>query len=99
MPLKNLLERLEEQGINKVFVNYRSNDGEMRNICYQDRVFFHVVDKRKIRFLNPLRVAETLKKIENKELELMGSGNYLQPINFNKDYKNNVKGNQSWKLY
>lgn len=100
MSLRDLLVKLDDRQVNKAYVNYKDENGNMENVCYQDKIFFRVIDTEKVQFLNPLRVAETLQKIESKELKLMGSGTYLQPVDFKNHYKNNnKKGYQPWKLF
>lgn len=86
--LKEFLECTKRKGINKVFVYFRDEDGEVKNICFQNNIFFSVLNRKgEVRFLNPLKVMDTLVKIQNRELQLIGTGRYIQDVDFSKYYR------------
>lgn len=96
MDLLKLLKKLKKNNVNKTYVFYKNENGLLDNICYQNDVFFKVYEKDKVRFLNPIRVVDTLQEIQDGKLQLVGKGFYVIPVDFKKHYK---KENLTWKLY
>ena len=84
--LKFFLEYAKKRGINKVFVYFRDEDGEIKNICFQNDIFFRLEKNEQIRFLNPLVAMDTLVKIHNRELQLVGTGRYMPNVDFSNYY-------------
>ncbi|MEN1970103.1 hypothetical protein WMZ97_18785 [Lentibacillus sp. N15] len=97
MNLQNLMDYVNQKEVNKFFIFYKDKEGKTDNICFQDYIFFRIEKNKKVRFLNPLRVADTLAKVKRRELTLVGAGHYVRAVNFDKQY--NWKGKiKSWKI-
>lgn len=97
MCLQTFLLQAREKGINKVYFFYKDKDGSLKNICFQDNIFFQVKSNRSIRFLNPLRVMNTLEKVRSGEVKIVGRGYYPKKIT-EKEFEKNYfrKGAVSW---
>ena len=97
MALKTFLINAKIKGFNKRYVFFKDKDGTIKNICFQDGVFFTINSDKTVRFLNPILTMETLIKIQKRELKIVGSGMYVENVNF-EHYQNREGKRRAWRL-
>lgn len=86
MNLLDFLKQVKKHQLNQFFIYYKNEDGELRNICFQDNKFFKVERNKKVRFVNPLRAMDIFDEILEGKLKFVGIGKYMKKIDFIKDY-------------
>src|SRR5690625_2994279 len=84
MNLKELLLRLKEQEINKVFFFFQKKDGEIGNVIFQDGCFFTMLSKGEIKRFNPFIAYDAVLGVEYGNYKVLGFGQYGKSIDIKK---------------
>ncbi len=83
MSLDDVLIHLREKEVDRVFVFYLNQEGETRNVIYQDGVFFRLLNK-KIKRFNPIVAYDELVEIQRGNYKILGVGKYGKKIKMTK---------------
>ncbi len=83
MTLKELLLELKRTNTNKVFLFFKDEDGELKNVIYQDDCFYRLVNGEARRF-NPLLAYDAILRVQAGVYKPVGFGQYAQPLKIKK---------------
>lgn len=79
----DILRTMEERKENQVMILYKDERGRLRNLIYQDLMFFETTGRHEYKMLgNPAVLREIINNMKSGKYKYIGKGKYSQPVKF-----------------